>query len=887
MNRTTCLLVLLLSAASFLPVFGEQVFETLNGVIPDDRRETAFLVYLKEPKQLKFRISDVQGKAVTNVKVVGVTLSSVSGVGVTDPNGVTVANLSEPGIYEVKLAKTGDGAVAGFRLDILDAGLPTVAKGAGPVPTPVPTPIPTSVPTSVPNPVSPTPATKPADSSPDAAPPVLTLKPAPAPTAPLPSYSLDQTPPQVSPAAGPAPTQVAVASPVATPAPIPAPDRSSAPVSSPPPALVKPAPTQASPVPPPGSPNPAAPVDRRPLSGEIWAVERFFPTGDGYLDPFQPVSVTMVHDLPSGIKPADVLKVSLKKSSGAVEAVPGQWWMQGTREIRFLPSKVVPGAVYHARLQRPDSGEAVKSFFFSACPAVQIDLHQDGPFYVADLTWPENPHLLPTPDSQAIQLKGAEVKALSGDVPVWSLKIDADLPPMGNHDGVQFSGRPFAFSIRIPQAMVKAEQPFQVRVALPISGRSQPVETARSTLSRKTTVDSLPDPVALPVAPAPAPLPALTSPEPALSPVVSPDPAVATVLPPVSSPIPPVSPISLPISSAPASPDSPAPFPVEPAPGLSAPVDAIANDPYPGGAKLGTTESPALKPVSRLIPFQAISNPGVGAQPAWEKSFSVQEADGPSISWPKGVKWDAQGGLWVVDSQNRRVIRFNPADGVSLTAFGKKGKEPGSLGLPMDITLDGDMLYVSDTSGHCLHVFHLDGTFVRSIGTWGVKVGFIDLPHGVDFSGGQLWVADRGNSRINRFSPDGRFRGSFGEKGELPGYLNGPVAVKVFGDRLCVLENKTPRVQFFSTTGKLVKALPLKDARDPVALDVDPWEGIWVADAEAKTVTRYDYQGKVLARIVPPNGPNVWIPTSVAVRADGLIAVGDGPNRSVHVFRLR
>lgn len=145
---------------------------------------------------------------------------------------------------------------------------------------------------------------------------------------------------------------------------------------------------------------------------------------------------------------------------------------------------------------------------------------------------------------------------------------------------------------------------------------------------------------------------------------------------------------------------------------------------------------------------------------------------------PSGVAADNKGTLWVVDNGNNRVLRFNNAaskanganaDGV-LGQVNFSNKMPGTsqntLASPHGAALDSNgSLWVSDTNNHRVVRFdnaaskpngaNADGVLGQSdfsSNTASVSQTSLNIPLGVtvDNSGG-LWVADGNNKRVVRF----------------------------------------------------------------------------------------------------------------------------------------
>ncbi|HNW35387.1 MAG TPA: NHL repeat-containing protein, partial [Candidatus Ozemobacteraceae bacterium] len=448
-----------------------------------------------------------------------------------------------------------------------------------------------------------------------------------------------------------------------------------------------------------------------------------------------------------------------------------------------------------------------------------------------------------------------------------------DMPPFGSSDGIEFRGQPWRLSVNIPQVKIaSASGSIEATLRVSISGSNAPIDVVRSTLSFTGPTQSAAFGSSLPQTAQRLLTTVSTKTE--EIPLAA-APASAAAVPPAE-----LVAASQPLQTATSSAAMPA-MPTTPA----APVETGILEATESVAVPAVPAMPAMTPVS-LPTIVPCADPGTNATLSVMKKFSVGEG-GPNdaFSWPKGLTWSSDGTLWVVDSQNRRLLRFLD-DGRLLTALGKKGRGPGMLGLPIDISVASSGIFVSDTAAHAVHYFDAEGSFIRTIGAWGTKTGQLDLPHGVFADGDQVWVTDRGNMKVMRFGLDGIYRGGFGKKGEMEGYITEPVSIKIFKDVIWILEGKSGRIQRFSREGKALGSFP-SGAKEPLALEIDPWGCPWIADGDGHRLMRFDPSGRMLMTIQPPAGGRQWIPTSVSVRVDGIVAVGDGEDRSIHLYRIK
>jgi len=103
---------------------------------------------------------------------------------------------------------------------------------------------------------------------------------------------------------------------------------------------------------------------------------------------------------------------------------------------------------------------------------------------------------------------------------------------------------------------------------------------------------------------------------------------------------------------------------------------------------------------------------------------------------PQGVCFDPAGRLYVVDSGNHRVQKFD-GDGKFILSFGRQGKYEGELDKPSDCAADRERVYVADTGNNRVAVFDDSGNFLENLSVEGSE-----RPRGVTLHGSSLVLAD-------------------------------------------------------------------------------------------------------------------------------------------------
>lgn len=131
------------------------------------------------------------------------------------------------------------------------------------------------------------------------------------------------------------------------------------------------------------------------------------------------------------------------------------------------------------------------------------------------------------------------------------------------------------------------------------------------------------------------------------------------------------------------------------------------------------------------------------------------------------IDWDADGNMYVFDSYNGRVQKFDPAGNFLLT-WGTEGTGPGQMDQPLGVVdaVNG-RVYVTGTTQR-VDVYDLEGNQIDQFGGFGGDPGkFID-PFGIALDDeGNVYVADKGNARIQVFDRFGNLLTDRGDGGVL------------------------------------------------------------------------------------------------------------------------
>ncbi|MEE2681855.1 MAG: NHL repeat-containing protein [Planctomycetota bacterium] len=150
-------------------------------------------------------------------------------------------------------------------------------------------------------------------------------------------------------------------------------------------------------------------------------------------------------------------------------------------------------------------------------------------------------------------------------------------------------------------------------------------------------------------------------------------------------------------------------------------------------------------------------------------------------------------------------LRAIGVDGRERFRIGGKGAGPGQFNFPSDVALDAEgRIFVVDTDNHRIQRFHPDGAFDREWGGRGAFPGLLAAPSSIDIEGDRLYVTEELNHRVSVFDLNGRFLYPWGMHAVVPrqgeGRIHYPRSIDVSADgtRAVVCEPFERRIQYFT-----------------------------------------------------------------------------------------
>src|SRR3990172_6837842 len=166
---------------------------------------------------------------------------------------------------------------------------------------------------------------------------------------------------------------------------------------------------------------------------------------------------------------------------------------------------------------------------------------------------------------------------------------------------------------------------------------------------------------------------------------------------------------------------------------------------------------------------------------------------------PQGVAVDSTGNIYVADTDNDRIQKFN-SNGNFILTFGTLGFGNGQFDGPQGVAVDSTgNIYVADTINNRIQKFNSKGKFILKFGTPGTGDGQFVGPEGVAVdSTGNIYIADTFNNRIQKFDSNGNFILTFGTLGFGNGQFDNPSGVAVdSSSNIYVADTFNNRIQVF------------------------------------------------------------------------------------------
>ena len=213
-------------------------------------------------------------------------------------------------------------------------------------------------------------------------------------------------------------------------------------------------------------------------------------------------------------------------------------------------------------------------------------------------------------------------------------------------------------------------------------------------------------------------------------------------------------------------------------------------------------------------------------------SFGSPGEGEAQFSSPSGLAVDSEDYIYVADSKNNRIQKFDP-EGNYISEFTGEKNTCGQLNSPGGISInkDGDIHIVDQ--GNCrIVVLTKSMEYKSTIGS----PGQLQDPKDLTFDDkGCIYVSDLKQNSILVFHETGEYRGRFGGTGTQKGRLSRPtgIAIDHFG-RLFVCESANHRISVFNTSSEFLECFSAGQSMvNPCALTVDADGFVYIASSDS------------------------------------------------------
>lgn len=300
---------------------------------------------------------------------------------------------------------------------------------------------------------------------------------------------------------------------------------------------------------------------------------------------------------------------------------------------------------------------------------------------------------------------------------------------------------------------------------------------------------------------------------------------------------------------------------------------------------------------SQIADITVLPDPYIAKQVILFPMRLIQPGD---FNLPRSLALAPDGSVYVADTGNSRIVHLD-AQGKVLGSWGGRtpeGQNPpaaGTFNEPWGVAVDaGGNVYVTDTWNHRVQKFDAQGSFLLEWGTGGVSAEGSDRfwgPRGIAVGpNGNVYVTDTGNRRVVVFDAQGAFQFEFAADNSAQ--LNEPVGITFDAeDRALVVDTWNMRVAIFDAQGQYVKSWPVSswngtsiDEKPFIA--IDSLNRVYLSDPEAGRVLVFNDGGVPLAAFGQPGslGNQFELPTGLAADGQGRIWVVDAGNNRLSVY---
>ncbi|WP_455388245.1 6-bladed beta-propeller [Petrachloros mirabilis] len=277
-------------------------------------------------------------------------------------------------------------------------------------------------------------------------------------------------------------------------------------------------------------------------------------------------------------------------------------------------------------------------------------------------------------------------------------------------------------------------------------------------------------------------------------------------------------------------------------------------------------------------------------------SIGREGVDDGELSSPTGIALDKDGNIYVADTDNHSIQKFDKTGKFIARWGGEPSAEEGSFYYPRGLAIGAnDTLYVADSGNNRVEKFDLEGNVMQAWGKFGfawrgAELGKFDVPWGLATDQeGNLYVSDTSNARIQKFKSDGTPLLKWGRDGSFDGAFFFPRGVAVdFVGNIYVADESNNRVQKFDARGSFLTKWGREGAgpgqfKSPWGLACDALGNVYVVDTGNHRIQKFDGNGTFLCSWGNRGRTEGQLnfPYGIAVDKEGCVYVVDSGNNRI------
>lgn len=249
-----------------------------------------------------------------------------------------------------------------------------------------------------------------------------------------------------------------------------------------------------------------------------------------------------------------------------------------------------------------------------------------------------------------------------------------------------------------------------------------------------------------------------------------------------------------------------------------------------------------------------------------------------AFSMPTDVAVSENGGLYVVDSGNNRVVAID-SEGTVLAVFGSRGRGDAELEGPVGIGIDGKgRVHVADRGNRRIQVFAKDGAYLYPVPLVvdGIRIQPVDVA--VNKDGTELYVTSADRHQVIVFDWKGNVLRRWGGRGDEPGQFFHPATIEIAADIVYVVDVLNARVQCFYPDGRIIRVFGTRGAGPgtlfrPKGITVDTSGRVFVSDSYFGVIQAFETTGEFLYALGEAGRPEIFRAPVGMAAIEGDIAV--------------